>query len=167
MIVVWTRQFLVFLVQYCLPVYIVILYYVIRWLLGSFPHSLNKSNPASNKNLCTNNENLQTISKKSLVTSVQEPQSAWHDADFSVLYTTTQIVKYLMFGQLSCQCPAFTTMKIYRDLCSERNISYVLRPTQREGCRGSIVIQTASVVHYAICIKHVCEANYAIDTFVF
>ena len=96
-------------------------------------------NPASNENLCTNNENLQTISKKSLVTSIQEPQSAWHDADFSVLYTTTQIVKYLMFGQLSCQCPAFTTMKIYRDLCSERNISYVLRLTQREGCRGSIV----------------------------
>ena len=119
--------------------YYVILYYVIRWLLGSFPHSLNKSNPASNKNLCTKNENLQTISKKSLVTSVQEPHSAWHDADFSVLYTTTQIVKYLMFGQLSCQCPAFTTMKIYRDLCSERNISYVLRPTLRVGCRGSIV----------------------------
>ena len=95
-------------------------------------------NPASNENLCTNNENLQTISKKSLVTSIQEPQSAWHDADSSVLYTT-QIVKYLMFGQLSCQCPAFTTMKIYRDLCSERNISYVLRPTQRVGCRGSIV----------------------------
>ena len=131
---------------------------------SSFHHSLN--NPASNGNLCTNNENLQTISKKSLVTSVQEPQSARHDADSSVLYTT-QIVKYLMFGQLSCQYPACTTMKIYRDLCSERNISYVLRPTQREGCRGSIVIQTANVVHYVICIKHVCEANYAIDTFVF
>ena len=64
----------------CLVIFIC---YIIRWF--RLPHSLNKNNPASNEKLCTNNENLQTISKKSPVTSVQGPQFAQLGADSSVL----------------------------------------------------------------------------------